>query len=109
MTDTRGQMPESPEFRLLSVSLRAIELTPAPATMRHVTSRTPLGSSCCSFRTRWHLPSEFLNRVVHGVRGFDHRHVPCFGNDPCPRILHQTFYSIHPRSSHAHWKRYPLQ
>ena len=53
------------------------------------------------FRSRWPLRSEFLNRVVHGLRGLDHRHVTCIGNDSRVRFLHQASYSIHPRSSHA--------
>ena len=56
-----------------------------------------------------HMSSEFLDRVIHGLRGLDHRHMPCIGDDPRLRLLHQTRYSIHPRSSHAQWKRYTLQ
>ena len=34
------------------------------------------------------MSSEFPDRVVHGLRGLDHCHVPCIGNDPRLRLLH---------------------
>ena len=48
-----------------------------------------------------YMTSEFLDCVVHGLRGLDHCQMPCIGNDPRLRLLHQTRYSIHPGSSHA--------
>ena len=56
-----------------------------------------------------YISSEFLDRVVHGLRGLDHCQMPCIGNDPHLRLLHQTRYSIHPGSSRARRKRYTLQ
>jgi hypothetical protein len=34
------------------------------------------------------MSSEFPDCVVHGLRGLDHCHVPCIGNDPRLRLLH---------------------
>ena len=74
--------------------------------MRHIISRTQSSRTLLQLRSRWLLRSEFLNRFVHGLRGIDHCHVPRIENDLRVRFGHQTSDSIHPRSSHAQWKRY---